>query len=90
MKKIIVTGIILCITNMLHAQHEFKAIIKNEKDKRPLAGATVAIKGSTKVSIADSLGIVTIKNIATGKQVVIFSYVGHVEKEAPPEFGGAF
>ena len=74
----------LCTFNM-YAQHTFKAIIK-DAEKKPLQNATASIKTLNKSAIADSNGIVTIKNIPTGKFEIIFSHVGLEEKSISVQF----
>jgi len=86
MKRIHIFFAVLLVANSIQAQHNFKAIIKSEKNKLPLAAATVAVKGLNKTVIADSTGLVLIKNIPAGKQVFVFSYVGYEDKTTAFEF----
>ncbi len=77
--------IAMLYTFNIYAQHTFKTIIK-DVESNPLQGATVSIKSINKSAIADSNGLVTIKNIPTGKFEVIVSHVGYKEKIAVFEF----
>ena len=70
-KKIILFIAALFISNMLIAQHIFKAIIKSKKDNEPLYGATISIKGTNRLAFADSNGRVSLKNIPPGKHVFV-------------------
>ena len=67
----------LCTFNIC-AQYTFKAIIK-DAEKTPLQGATASIKTLNKSAMADSSGIVILKNIPAGKFEIIFSHVGFIE-----------
>lgn len=74
----------LCTFN-IYAQHTYTAIIK-DAEKKPLQGATAIIKTLNKSAIADSKGLVTFKNIPSGKFEIIFSYIGFEEKTIFSEF----
>jgi TonB-linked SusC/RagA family outer membrane protein len=50
------------------------------QDGSPLAGASVVVKGSSKVTIADANGMFNLRGIEPG-QVLIISYVGFDSKE---------
>ncbi len=74
-------GLMLCAA--MHnavAQHTLKAVILTAEEKSPLAQATILWKQQNKSLIADSAGLVTMQNIATGKQTFIISYTGFKEK----------
>ena len=85
MKSIFIYCIAMLCTFNMYAQHTFKAIIK-DAEKKPLQNATASIKTLNKSAIADSNGIVTIKNIPTGKFEIIFSHVGLEEKSISVQF----
>jgi outer membrane receptor for ferrienterochelin and colicins len=74
----------LCTFNM-YAQHTLRATVKNT-DKNILQSATASIKTLNRSAVADSNGLVIIKNIPTGKFEVIFSHVGYEEKVVFLEF----
>lgn len=80
MKKIVIFSMLMLINHILSAQFSFKAIIKSERGKEPLAGATLTVKEINRTFIADSTGFVIVKNISAGKATLMFSYVGHEEK----------
>ena len=69
----------------MYAQYTFKAIIK-DAEKTPLQGATASIKTLNKSAMADSSGIVILKNIPAGKFEIIFSHVGFDETAITFEF----
>jgi len=80
MKGIYIVFAILLVANSIYAQHSFKAVIKSRENKLPLAAATLVVKELNKTAIADSSGLVLIKNIPAGKQTLVFSYVGYENK----------
>lgn len=80
MGKIISTLLILCIAQMGRAQHTLNATIKDADSKEPLAGATGILAGTNKGATADKDGLITIRGIPSGKQVVIFRFVGYAER----------
>jgi len=69
---------LLCTLNM-NAQNTFKSIIQ-DKETKPLQGATISIPAINKSAIADSNGIVILKNIPAGTFKITFSYIGNQEK----------
>lgn len=62
-------------------QHTFKAIIKDSETKESLIGATVVVLGTTIGASSDANGILELKNIPSGKQVLEFSFIGYKEKK---------
>jgi iron complex outermembrane receptor protein len=81
MKKIILPLLALIYTSLAFGQHTFKAIIKDSESKELLLGATAILQGTTNGASADQNGYLEIKNIPSGKQTIIFSYVGYQEKK---------
>jgi len=69
----------------MYSQYTFKALIK-DAEKTPLQGATAGIKTLNKSAMADSRGIVILKNIPAGKFKIIFSHVGFIETAITFEF----
>lgn len=66
--------------SMVLSQNRFQAVIKDEENKQPLAGANVILHGTTIGASTDLNGFVEIQNIPDGKQKIIFSYIGYREK----------
>jgi outer membrane receptor for ferrienterochelin and colicins len=81
MKKVLFLCIVVFYTFTTYAQHNISISIKNSEDKTPLGGATATIVSLNQTTIADSLGIATFKNIATGTYQIKVSYVGLEEQE---------
>lgn len=80
MKKTVL--LFLFVFNMLniYSQNVFTANIKNSETKEPLIGATAIVKGTTIGASADINGLVVIKNIPNGKQLIIFQYIGYEDR----------
>lgn len=80
MKKILLPLLALICFSTAWSQNKFQAIIKDEENKQPLAGANVFLQGATIGASADLNGFIEIKNIPDGKQTIIFSYIGYQVK----------
>lgn len=79
--KLLLTGIVICcFVIKSQAQHTFRAIIKSEEEKSPLAGATVIWKERNTAAVSDSAGLVSIARIPDGAQTFVISYVGFRER----------
>ncbi|WP_121809348.1 TonB-dependent receptor [Mucilaginibacter kameinonensis] len=77
MKKITVLFIALLYTALTYAQNTFKVIVKDEKTKEPLIGATALISGTTKGAAADTSGMIIINGVPDGKQIIRYSFIGY-------------
>ncbi|QNA44623.1 TonB-dependent receptor [Lacibacter sediminis] len=71
--------IILLSCFSANAQHSFKAVVKNEQDQ-PLAAATAVIQQLNRSAVADSNGVVIVKDLPAGVYAVLFSHVGYETK----------
>jgi outer membrane receptor for ferrienterochelin and colicins len=80
MKRTIVLLVMLFCTAVAYAQNTYKAIIKDAKTNQTLPGATVKVVGTTIGTTSDSTGLATLTGIASGKQVIQYSYVGFQAK----------
>ena len=79
MKKI--TILILLLPLFATAQNTFKAVIKNEDTKAPIAGATVQIKNLHLTGITTDSGLVVFNNIQNGKFDVEVTHIGYKDIE---------
>jgi outer membrane receptor for ferrienterochelin and colicins len=79
MKKTCILVVLLISISIVNAQYIFKATITG-KDKSPLA-ASVSLKESNRLLLADSLGFILITNIPAGKQTFTFNHIGYRKKE---------
>jgi outer membrane receptor for ferrienterochelin and colicins len=73
--------VLLSLPLLSRAQHTFTAVIKNEETKGRIASATVLIKSLKQSAVANEAGIVTLKNIPDGRQLIEISNVGFKEIE---------
>ena len=85
MKFTFIYSIAMLCTFSMYAQHTFKAIIK-DPEKKPLQSATATIKTLHKTAVADSNGVVIIKNIPAEKFEIKFSHIGFEEAIISFEF----
>ncbi|MEO6732127.1 MAG: TonB-dependent receptor [Ferruginibacter sp.] len=68
------------------AQSTFKAQVIDANNNEPLLGSTAFIQGTNNGSRADTSGIIKLKNIPGGKQIVVFGYIGYKEKKLTLNF----
>jgi len=80
MKRTIVVLAILLFTVTAFAQNTYKAVIKDAKTNQVLPGATLKVIGTNIGTKSDSAGIASIGGIASGKQIIQFSYIGYQTK----------
>ncbi|HET6990321.1 MAG TPA: TonB-dependent receptor plug domain-containing protein, partial [Bacteroidia bacterium] len=64
----------------LYSQNTFRAIIEDSETKEALIGATGILRGTTNGAASDKNGLLEIRNIPDGKQVLVFSYLGYKQK----------
>lgn len=67
----------LFVSIQLNAQNTFKVYLKDATTKEPLTGATAVVAGTTNGASADVNGLLEIKNIADGRQIVTFTFIGY-------------
>lgn len=79
MKIFILIFIALTWSSLTSGQNTFKAIVKDSETKEILVGATVIVQGTTIGSITDQNGLVQLRNIPNGKQVILIRFVGYEE-----------
>lgn len=73
---------LLCLTAYTaSSQNIFKARLIDEETKETLIGATGRLKDTTTGSSSDEKGILEIRNIPDGKQILEFSFVGYKTRE---------
>nr|WP_067060200.1 TonB-dependent receptor [Mucilaginibacter sp. L294] len=81
MKKLTVLFIALLYTAIAYSQNTFKAILKDAETKQPLIGATATVPGTTIGATTDTAGLITLTQIADGKQLVRFNYMGYITRQ---------
>jgi iron complex outermembrane receptor protein/outer membrane receptor for ferrienterochelin and colicins len=72
---------VLLTAQVSFAQHTFKATIRDEDSKTPVAGATVSIKGTEISAITDADGVARLTGIPAGEQIVEIFSPGYETKE---------
>lgn len=77
MKKLIVLIAMLFFTASAYAQSTYKALLKDAKTNKALAGVSVKIQATAIASATDADGLVTLNQIPSGKQLISYSYVGY-------------
>jgi len=80
MKRTIMLLAMVLLASAAYAQNTYRAIIKDAKTKQILPGTTVRILGAALATISDNTGLVTINGIASGRQLIQYSYVGFQAK----------
>lgn len=83
MKLILSLCIVLLAGTGMYAQHTIRLSIKDSEGKELLAGGTATMSTLNKTTVADSLGIATLADIAAGTYTVTVSFVGLEEKQVP-------
>ena len=79
MKKLIT--IIFLLPLFVHAQNNFKAVIKDSATNENLASVTAYINKLKLGAASDTSGILNINNIPNGTYKIVFSSVGYQQKE---------
>lgn len=80
MRKIILPFLAIIYSSLCWGQNSFKAVIKDAETKESLIGATAILKGTTNGANSDLNGLIEIKDIPDGRQVIEFRYVGYTER----------
>jgi iron complex outermembrane receptor protein len=80
MKPFSLLFLICCSFINAHGQNVFNGLIKDAKTKEPLPGALVNLNGTNNGNGTDSKGLVELKNIPAGNQVIHVQYIGYAEK----------
>ena len=81
MKYIFLLAIILLTAPAVLAQNTFKAVIKNDETKAPVAGAEVSLKGKKPALATNAEGRVELKDIPDGEQVIMIFAAGYETTE---------
>ena len=77
MKKITVLITALLFTAVAYSQNTLKVLVKDAKTNEALIGATATLKDTAQGASSDTAGIITLTNIPSGRQVIIFGYAGY-------------
>ncbi|HEV7646338.1 MAG TPA: TonB-dependent receptor [Pyrinomonadaceae bacterium] len=77
MKYIFLLAIILLSASAAFAHNTFKAVIKNDETKAPVAGAEVSLKGNKPALATNAEGRVELKDIPDGEQTIMIFAAGY-------------
>lgn len=80
MQKIILPLLAFLYSSVAWGQNTFKAQIKDAESKTALVGATAILQNTDNGANSDEEGQIQLQNIPNGKQVIVFSYVGYIER----------
>lgn len=80
MYKIILLIPTILYTSLAYTQNTFKALVKDKESNELLIGATASVQSSSMGAITDNKGLLVIKNIPNGKQIIVFSYMGYEQR----------
>jgi outer membrane receptor for ferrienterochelin and colicins len=80
MQKIILPVLAFLYSVAASGQNNLKAIIRDAETKEPLMRATAFLQGSANGATADQNGFVELKNIPTGKQLILFRFIGYADR----------
>lgn len=77
MRNLILVFFVLFCFSQMQSQNVLKVVVKDQESKEPLSGAKAVLKGTSNTGSADGTGLLEIKNIPDGRQVIVFSHVGY-------------
>jgi outer membrane receptor for ferrienterochelin and colicins len=80
MKKLILLLIATLNIATVFSQNTLKAVIKDSETKESLINASAFVQGTNNGASADINGLVEIRNIPDGLQIIIFSFVGYEQQ----------
>ena len=86
MKHIFTTIIVFWAFQISHSQNVIKVNVQDSLSKETLIGVTVQLKSTTNATATDVNGQATLGKILTGKQTLVFSFVGYHKKEIMYDF----
>ncbi|MBE7172907.1 MAG: TonB-dependent receptor plug domain-containing protein [Williamsia sp.] len=85
MKQLLLCVALFACTGLL-AQHSIKLSIKDSETRTPLSGATATISSLHITTVADSAGLATFSDIASGTYLITISHVGFKEQDVTITF----
>jgi TonB-linked SusC/RagA family outer membrane protein len=83
MKTLPLLGVLMLFSALnLYAQRIIKGNVSDSKDKRPLPGVSVSLKGTTTGTITNNNGDFSVTTTNTDA-VLVFRYIGYLSQEKP-------
>ncbi len=86
MVKILSLVFAFFLCGIVQSQNTFQAKIKDVETNTPLMGANALVNGTSLGATADENGFITINNIPSGEQTIVFSFVGYETAEVTYSF----
>ena len=86
MKAPFATIIAFLVFQISHSQNVIKVNVQDSLSKEALIGVTVQLKSTINATATDVNGQATLGKILTGKQTLVFSFVGYHKKEIMYDF----
>ncbi|MCB9288896.1 MAG: TonB-dependent receptor [Lewinellaceae bacterium] len=86
MKRLITIIFLLAWCIEAFTQHTFQAIVKDADSEEPLVGVSVLVEGTNIGASTDNSGLAIVRNIPSGRQAIVFSYVGYESREETYDF----
>ena len=80
MIKRILTLFIVAFATISNAQNTFTAEVLDSENKEVLIGASLILKGTTNGVSTDVTGLAILKNIPSGEQTIVVSYIGYEDE----------
>ncbi len=78
MKKILLIFLFTFFLSDVFGQNTFKAIVQDSESRTPLLGAICRLEGLEGLkTVSDTSGMVILKNISGGKQLISIGYIGY-------------
>jgi iron complex outermembrane receptor protein len=82
MKTLILSLLLAAFSfTFISGQNTIRAFLRDSETKEPLNGATASLKGTTNGSSSGTDGKIEIKNVPSGLQTIIFSYISYEKLE---------
>ncbi|HEX6043764.1 MAG TPA: TonB-dependent receptor plug domain-containing protein, partial [Pyrinomonadaceae bacterium] len=85
-RLLILVVLVLLAAQVSFAQGAFKLTVKDEATKEPIAGASVAVKGTELSAVTDAQGVAQLSNIPDGEQIITIFFPGYEAKELKLKF----
>lgn len=78
---------VLLSSSVLHGQTTISGVVTDKLSRQPLIGASIGIKDGIDGASSDTLGRFRFTTDETGKQTLVFSYLGYKTQELPVDLG---
>ncbi|MEE1944538.1 TonB-dependent receptor plug domain-containing protein [Pedobacter sp. KR3-3] len=86
MKPTFIIILLIILSFCADAQNTFKALVRNDRTKEVLKGATVTIPALKIVATSDTSGLISINNVPNGRFEISISFIGFGKQEKTISF----